>query len=302
LFAHVVGADGQIYAQEDPRVQARDAGITLTRFQLTPRLGAAPGMYQVMVGAYGTVPLLDAAGESRSPVTELNVAAMAQPPVTMHPVYRDVFDTGGLQRLIGYDWDDTLPGQRRIYLHWRSDEGYVTQVQTTGEAGMPVLPEYLGPWGIHSNRWPDISDRLSHYVPFGQDIVWFGPLIAGDEAISPGQQLLVRQTFRSSRPVTRDIATSVRLIGYEADGYHWAWSDLDEAFGIPAMGAIPTLKWIAGSTVHDGHLLQVSEAAHPGQTVGVGLALYDAFTNRPLPVLDERFTPEKAWRLATVAP
>jgi hypothetical protein len=40
---------------------------------------------------------------------------------------------------------------------------------------------------------------------------------------------------------------SVRLIGLEPDGVHWAWWDLQDS--VPAMGAIPTLKWIDGSLV-----------------------------------------------------
>ncbi|MCB0000599.1 MAG: hypothetical protein KDE56_32765, partial [Anaerolineales bacterium] len=51
---------------------------------------------------------------------------------------------------------------------------------------------------------------------------------------------------------------------------------------------IPTLKWITGSRVTSRHTLTPSDAATDGQKMGVTLGLYDAFTNRPLPVLDER--------------
>ena len=91
----------------------------------------------------------------------------------------------------------------------------------------------------------------------------------------------------------RDYAISVRLMGFEEDGYHWAWWDLDD--GIPAMGAIPTLKWIEGSQVRSPHFLTVDEAAPPGQQIGAALNLYDAFTNRVLPILDERITADFAW-------
>lgn len=302
LFAHVVGQDGQIYAQEDPRAQPRDQGITLTQFRLTPRLGATPGTYQVMIGAYGTEPLMDGAGNARTPLTQIEVTAMTLPPLTQNNTYREVLDASIERRLVGFDWDDTLPGERRFYLHWETEEGFVTEVQSVKEGGAPVLPELQGPWGIADNNWPDLDRRPGHYVPFGQNIIWFGPLLAGDEVILPGEELMLEQIFRSSRPITRDIATSVRLIGYEEDGYHWSWFDSDEAFGIPAMGAIPTLKWISGSTIRDRHLVQVSPDAYAGQALGVSLALYDAFTNRPLPVLDERFTRETPWRLTIVSP
>jgi hypothetical protein len=55
---------------------------------------------------------------------------------------------------------------------------------------------------------------------------------------------------------------------------------------IPALGAIPTLKWIAGTRVRDPHPLSVSEEAGSGQEVSGILLLYDAFTARLLPILD----------------
>ncbi len=40
LFVHLVGSDGQIYAQQDLPANAQPQGITLTQFRLTPRIGA----------------------------------------------------------------------------------------------------------------------------------------------------------------------------------------------------------------------------------------------------------------------
>jgi hypothetical protein len=92
--------------------------------------------------------------------------------------------------------------------------------------------------------------------------------------------------------VLRDQTVSVRLIGF-ADGRQWAWWDLDDA--IPAMGAIPTLKWIAGSEVRSPHFLTVDSEATAGQEVGGALTLYDAFTERSLPILDDRLNREYGW-------
>jgi hypothetical protein len=88
------------------------------------------------------------------------------------------------------------------------------------------------------------------------------------------------------------------------------------------MGGIPTLKWIHGSQVQspravvfpphtdpatfndfcqsdkpapDATILFVDNAATPGQTVSGILHLYDAFTKRPLPILDERITAVTSW-------
>jgi hypothetical protein len=128
----------------------------------------------------------------------------------------------------------------------------------------------------------------SHYVPLGQNIVWLGDLPSS--ADSP---IILPQQFAAARPITQDLVVSTRLIGYEPDGFHWAWTDQDDA--IPAMGAIPTLKWIAGSQVRSPYFLAVSDSATPEQTIGATLRLYDAFTNRPVPILDERITNENPW-------
>jgi hypothetical protein len=89
------------------------------------------------------------------------------------------------------------------------------------------------------------------------------------------------------------LVVSVRLVGFEEDGFHWAWWDLNDS--VPALGAIPTLKWIGGSTVYDPHVVTVDGAAVPGQTVGGLLVVYDAFTGRPLPILDEGISQQTTW-------
>ena len=82
-----------------------------------------------------------------------------------------------------------------------------------------------------------------------------------------------------TRAITQDYTVSVSLVG-ESGTWH-AQHD-----GTPALGAIPTLKWIRGITVADEHSLVLPEDA-----TGRGalwLTVYDAFTMQPLPVLDER--------------
>jgi hypothetical protein len=86
-------------------------------------------------------------------------------------------------------------------------------------------------------------------------------------------------TFVATRALTRDYTVSVSLRG-EADNWQ-AQHD-----GTPALGAIPTLKWIRGITVKDEHSLRLPVDA--GGRGLLRLTVYDAFTVRPLPVLDER--------------
>ena len=61
------------------------------------------------------------------------------------------------------------------------------------------------------------------------------------------------------------------------------------------MGAIPSLKWIAGSTVTSPHFVTVDHSAQTAQQVGGALTLYDAFTGRVLPVLDDHLAGEYGW-------
>lgn len=293
LFAHLVGEDGRLYGQHDQAVTAREEGLTLTQFLLIPAMGAAPGDYRVMVGAYNPEPLPDQNGESRTAAATLTVTAMSGPPYTENAVYRTVPSGRPLLRLVGYDWDHTLETPR-LYLHWQTEEGYQTEVRDGVTAENLNLPVWFGPWGIErANVIPDRNPD-KQYVPLGQGVVWRSE--AGDAfpaTVAPGQQLTLRESFFSSRPVMRDLVVSVRLVGYEPDGFLWAWEDLNDS--IPALGAIPTLKWMNGSAVSDPHRVMVAENATPGQEVEALLRLYDAFSGRPVAILDSRIGQEAPW-------
>jgi hypothetical protein len=283
LFVHLVGEDGVIYGQDDRPATAAE-GITLTQFRVTPRPGTPIGTLTVAIGA----------AEDRQNLTEIDIDRTYERPFTRNPVMRTPLDPT-YDTLIGYDWDHTLEGRERLYLHWAGDflDGYWTQVvDDEAIAALDLLP-YRGPWGIPVKDWEFPGDRESgHYVPLGEGIVWTGETVNG-LSLSPGQATVVDAELHSSRPINRDYVVSLRLIGLEPDGVHWAWWDLNDS--IPAMGAIPTLKWIDGSLVRSPHRVTVAADAPPGQALTGALTLYDAFTNRPLPILDERMTAANPW-------
>lgn len=80
------------------------------------------------------------------------------------------------------------------------------------------------------------------------------------------------------RPLTQDYSVSAQATGA-------GWRAQDD--GTPALGAIPTLKWIRGMGVTDRHRL-----VRPADAQGQGaltVSVYDAFTLDPLIVLDDRF-------------
>jgi len=58
--------------------------------------------------------------------------------------------------------------------------------------------------------------------------------------------------------------------------------------GTPALGAIPTLKWLEGWSVRDRHTVSLMEGQGLDGAV-VRLEVYDAFTHRSLAALDDRY-------------
>ena len=282
LFAHLVGPDGQLYAQADLPARPQPDGLTLTRFYLTPRPGALPGEYSLMVGGYEAEPLLHE-GEARTAVTTLTLTPGATPLYTQNRLRRPLAGTLP-QQLVGYDWDNTLADNPRLYLHWRSTEGYFSQVHDEPESFN--LPSTSGPWGLHQNWSIPPANEQARYVPLGQGLIWLGETRLPQPVTQP--EIALPQRLASSQPVLRDLVISVRLVGFEPDEFHWAWTDLQD--GVPAMGAMPTLKWIGGSEVVSPYRLEVGETAVSGQTIGGFVRFYDAFTNEPLPILDERLS------------
>ncbi|MCP4356822.1 MAG: DUF2723 domain-containing protein [Chloroflexi bacterium] len=293
LNAHLIHPNGRSYAQSDQTTQPQPESITLTQFRLTPRPGTQPGSYTIRIGS----------DETHSELGTLTVTPMSRPPVTQHPVYRTAASEN--RTLIGYDWDYTLPDQPRLYLHWQTEDGYVTEAVDSDQ------------FSVFSGLWSAIGRQ--HYIPLANGLVWTGrPISNLQSPISPNHTYTFPQHFTANRPILRDYVASVRLVGYEEDGFHWAWCDLVDY--VPAMGGIPTLKWIGGSQVTSPHLidyaqepseyeaycqsikpapgapvLAVDGSAVPGQSMGGALIMYDAFTKRPLSILDERITSQFPW-------
>jgi len=290
LFAHLVSEDGRLVGQHDVPARPQETGLTLTQFRVAPQIGVFPGTYTLEIGAYADQPLLGSASSARTALTTITVTENGFPWATKNALRRTLVDSERAT-LVGYDWDQTIPKEPRLYLHWKRGEVYASQV--VDEAAVE-LPPYQGPWGVASQNWSGVlSPAQGQYVPFGQGIVWTGGGLPEIGGVQSGQQLVLYQRFLSSNPVLRDQAVSVRLIGFAEGGREWAWWDLDDA--IPAMGAIPTLKWIEGSVVQSPHFITVDPVAAPGDEVGGALTMYDAFTGRTLPLLDGRLLREYGW-------
>jgi hypothetical protein len=217
--------------------------------------------------------------------------------------------------LVGVDWDTTVSGQLRLYLHWQgrpgpasfntsiqrgeetlaqaqvelTEKGYVSSVYDLPRDGGPLVlragARAIGPWGFAHNRLslpaPHPGER---YVPIGGEMVLTNAAVAGRETLSPGEQLRYDLRLAATRPLLRDRIISISLVGLHPDG-RWAWRDSSD--GVPALGAIPTFKWVHNSVVLDRHQLVVPADAPTGPALA-RLQVYDHYTQAILPPLDAR--------------
>ncbi|MEO6064085.1 MAG: hypothetical protein ABIQ99_19320, partial [Thermoflexales bacterium] len=110
------------------------------------------------------------------------------------------------------------------------------------------------------------------YLPFAD-----GVTLTGAHLQRRDNAAVVSLDWLSGYPVTTDYKISVRLLG---------GGILRQHDGVPALGAIPSLKWIAGTRIADVHFLgPLAEAP----AVSGDIKLYDNFSQLPLPLLDPRY-------------
>lgn len=284
LYAQLISPDGRLAAQDNQAISAEAHNLNLSRFRLHPFAGTPPGLYRLVVGAY--VPD-DPEQRDELTLTEIEVHGSSWQPVTLNPV--QWAQPAAKRTLVGYDWDNTLPGASRLYLHWQLENSRYWSETIDLPPNTPLILNNVERGFSPADAITLQPASNTHYVPFGQGIVWLGnqrPL--AEQSTIPGSELFTVQRFAAAQPVARDIGFAVRLIGLQDDDYTWAWLNPDDDADIPAMGAIPTLKWIAGSEISHPRRLTIPDQATAGQRIEGFLRPYDVFTNAPLPILDDR--------------
>ncbi len=337
LFAHLfgpTGLSGQAPDRRHPAASYQPGEVILDRFVVYSFAGVQPGEYVLTVGAYqpeapGAPRLTTADGTDHVSLVTIELQPGISPPVTTRP--RRVPFAGG-PTLVGIDYDTGLPGQLRLYLHWRGQgglstldthvrwgdqqiartrvdlpgRGYVTTVyDLPAEARSLELVtdrRFSGPWGLGAEGLDLPQPRPGErYVPIGGEMVLTGVERSPTRSLLPGEEVGYDLRLVASRPLLRDRIVSVSLVGLEPDG-SWSWRALDDS--VPALGAVPTFKWVSGSTVWDRHRLTVPPDAPAGPANGT-LLIYDHYTQAVLPPLDQRLwtwglsVPLHTW---TVAP
>ena len=160
--------------------------------------------------------------------------------------------------------------------------------------------------GDQPRRWNLLFDRPAplpapapgeRYVPFGDSLILSG-FEGPDRTLEPGSDVTLGLHFTGARPLERDYVVSTALTSLNPDGT-WAWREIHDT--VPALGAIPTLKWIRNSAILDPHTVTIPGDAPPVQAIG-SIVIYDSFTQAPLPALDERLgpiVPLGAWPVAS---
>jgi hypothetical protein len=321
FFVHLVGQDNVPLGQRDQRHDAAPAyepgEVLVDRYDLAVFLNAAPGTYRLVAGVYFTEGdswqrlVSTADGSDALTVAAVSIAPAPQPPVTTRSLYHPF---AGGPALVGVDYDDTVPGQRRVYLHWQACEravlarlyaggnlaaqavvpgspgaGYVTTVLDlpAGASGLSVALSSLedpaplphrGAWGktgLGAVPLPQPRPR-QYYLPLGGKVALVG--VRAGETWAAGSRERVAFEFLSLRPIVLDYVVSAGVQGSRVT------EGPDD--GVPAIGAMPTFKWIRGSQVTDVHLIRVLDDASGEAELTLGV--YDAFTTRDLPPLDER--------------
>ncbi|MCX8068374.1 MAG: DUF2723 domain-containing protein [Anaerolineae bacterium] len=315
----LVDERGQHRAQADRRL-GTDSVPGEVRFErlvlpLYPTL--SPGHYSLRLGAYtvterGFEVLPAAGGEDFVLLTELEIRPADRAPFTLHR-WDVPFSNGPI--LIGTDYDRTISETLRVYLHWRGPAAGGTVVLRSADGSeasspLPALPagayqtvvvdlpgtvrgllrlslvddqgqqaRGAGPWGwpVSTVALPVPKERV-RFVLLGDAMAMAGARAFGVRA---GQEAVVEVVLVGLRPLTEDLATSVRLV--DEAGRFLGAHDCQ-----PALGTVPTLKWVRGSVVRDRHLIPVPEDWAGGEVRAIMVA-YERFRMAPVPPMDERY-------------
>jgi hypothetical protein len=99
--------------------------------------------------------------------------------------------------------------------------------------------------------------------------------------LRPGSVAHIELTWIAQQSLVNDYMISIQIF-HRASGMRLAQQDMQ-----PALGALPTLKWITHTRLADPHQLTLPADA-PSGWADVSLTVYDAFRQTALPPLDTR--------------
>lgn len=324
FFVHLVNpTDGVPLGQGDKthaaaRYQVGELLIDEYQMPLLPT--AAAGHYTLLTGVYITFPeggwqrLPSSAGGDAVTLGDIAVRPPTQPPVTTHPL--QLTFANGL-RCVGADYDTSVRDTTRLYLHWRVPDGTTAceivishRGGIIGRVAAPTTPGYatiaadlppgqdwqlglrvagtgevvsaLGPWHLPLHAAVPLPRPLAgeRHIIFGGEMSLEQVSWSPAEVWQTGATGRVTLVWQSLRALTRDYSVSVNALA--PDGRTVAQYDTT-----PALGAIPTFKWVRGKTIADLHPVSVPAEESAGEA-SLRVTVYDAFSLQPLAVSDDR--------------
>jgi len=305
----------------------RPNALCTDSYDITVHMDTAPGSYELIAGFYHTDDAgwhrLESPDGDHLLLGRVEIKATNARPATAHTT-RQSFANGMV--LTGVDYDTSLPGQVRLITHWyrldhlallsdgtedlagpsrirvesgaaliaeadlpalASGQGTSLAIDIAGSPtrarlslidGDSVVPR-VGVWGVPSHEPTYLREPRSGemFIPLGGAMAIVGLSVdASDDETS----VQIRPQFAALKPLLRDYTVSAGI--RSSDGWEYKHD------GTPALGAIPTLKWLGGWSVRDQHTVSLAEGQSLDQAV-VRLEVYDAFAHRSLAVLDDRY-------------
>jgi hypothetical protein len=297
ITVRILRPDGRLAANADVRLSNDEETLRFyfKRVVLGLPLDLPPGQYDVLVGAYradasGITQFKSEGGAAFEKAALITVEASKTPPMSQHPISTPA--NANTPQLIGVDYDTGIPGQVRAWTHWRL--GTTTrEVALTDGTGQPLVEAKTLPAVVSSEparymslpfdipptrelfvdqqRLPAFTDG-ERYVPFGDQMTLVGSGVARE-----GAALKCDLMWQAVQPIVDDYIVSVRV---EGDGLYKTHDS------VPALGAIPTLKWIRGARVLDRHSFDLGNF---DKNVSGTVVVYDSVSQLPLLPLDERY-------------
>lgn len=294
LTARFLRPDGRLAGQADVRLEGRARGAR--RAALGVPLDVPPGAYALWLGAYPS----DAPGQPLrlrgrdavfAAVAQLQIVPAEMPPATRRRLV--TWPAAEQPQLLGVDYDTGVAGQLRLWTHWQL--GTKPQVITVTDAlNMPLaspklLPARQAGSGAFLSLAFDVPlGRALRLQPTGHDLpspraderylpLAGGLTLVGAKPVAWAGASWLTLHWLAARPLVDDYVVSARVLGENVYRAHDS---------VPALGAIPTLKWIRGSVVDDLHPFSadVSQQVSQGEVV-----VYDSVNRLALPLLDERY-------------
>jgi len=297
LTVRLMYPDGRLAANADVQIHSNDSSgaYSAQRVALAIPWQLPPGRYDLLAGAYnGDVIYKTDDNRDFVPVGQIHIDPADQSPITQHPLNA----LNGA--LLGADYDLSVPSQLRVWTHWQLQPTTLTQTVRLRDAAGQILLERPLPAYVPNLQQAqqfvslvfDVPPQQglqielngnaaglplvqpgARYIPFANQMVWVG----ASHTRSNNTSLNVDVQWLSAQAITHDYRISVRISG---DNGLYQTHD-----GYPALGTLPTFKWIRGALITDRHPFTLN---NPTDAKLASLVVYDFTTRLELKPLDER--------------